>query len=39
VARKRGVVLIIKLKLSRREKRIMYYRVGGLAGQNVISTT
>jgi len=38
MARKRGVVLISKLKLSRREKRMMYYRVGGLVGQNAIST-
>jgi len=30
---------MIKLKLLRREKRIIHYRVSGLAGQNATSTT
>ena len=29
---------MIKLKLSRREKRIIYHRVSSLAGQNATST-
>jgi len=33
VARKRGVVFMSRLKLSRREKRIMHHRVGSLASQ------